>query len=118
MKKVVLVDDEQHFREEFGEIMSSLLEVNEIKNYSNGVSALNDLLQDDPDLLITDVLMPGMSGLELIRKIRKIKPDLPIILMSEQSIYALNAYDLGIQGFIVKPLVKNRVLEALNRVQW
>ncbi len=70
----------------------------------------------DPDVLITDVLMPGMSGLELVRKIRSIKPDLSIILMSDNPSYAVNGYELGVSGFLLKPLVKSKVHETLNRL--
>ena len=113
---IMLVDDERHFIDELEEIITEDLPFKVLGNCFNGISALKAVEDLKPDVLITDVLMPGMSGLELARKVKTIRPDLPIILMSDNPSYAVNGYELGISGFLLKPLVKNKVHEALHRL--
>jgi YesN/AraC family two-component response regulator len=112
----MLVDDERHFIDELEEIIKGDLPLKILANCYNGISALKAVEDLNPDVLITDVLMPGMSGLELARKVRNIKPDLPIILMSDNPSYAVSGYDIGISGFLLKPLVKDKVHDTLNRL--
>lgn len=116
MFRIMLVDDEQHFIEEIQEILSAEMPCKILASCFNGISALKTLEELEPDVLITDVLMPGMSGLELAKKMKAIKPDLPIILMSDNPSYAVNGYDIGVFGFLLKPLVKDKVLEMLHRL--
>lgn len=113
---IMLVDDEQHFIDEMKEILTGESPHRILANYLNGTDALSTIEDLNPDLLIVDVLMPGMSGLELARRAKSMKPDLPIILMSDDPSYGINAYDMGIAGFLLKPLEKDKVNEIINRL--
>ena len=113
---IMLVDDERHFIDELEDMIKGEFPFTILGNCFNGVAALSAVRDLNPDVLITDVLMPGMSGLELARKIRAMKPDLPIILMSDNPSYAVNGYELGVSGFLLKPLAKDKVHETLNRL--
>lgn len=112
----MLVDDERHFIDELEEIITEDLPFKVIGNCLNGISALKAIEDLNPDVLISDVLMPGMSGLELARKVKAVRPDLSVILMSDNPSYAVNGYELGISGFLLKPLVKKKVQETLYRL--
>lgn len=112
----MLVDDERHFIDELEDIITDDLPFKVLGNCYNGISALKAVEDMNPDVLIADVLMPGMSGLELARKLKSTRPDLPIILMSDNPSYAVNGYELGISGFLMKPLVKKKVHETLQRL--
>jgi len=113
---IMLVDDERHFIDEIETIIKEELPFRILANFTNGVSALKAVEDLEPDVLITDVILPGMSGLELARKIKALKPDMPIILMSDNPTYAVTGYELGVSGFLLKPLMRDKVHETLKRL--
>jgi len=73
---------------------------------------------DKYDLLLTDMTMPNMTGIELARKILKIRPDFRIILCTgfSEMITEDKAKQMGIQAFIMKPLVIREIAETIRNV--
>ena len=69
------------------------------------------------DLLITDLRMPGVDGLTVIREARRLKADLPVIIITGYSTEAsaIEAIDIGVQGYLTKPFRIPRVLNAAAR---
>lgn len=84
---------------------------------SNGIEALELCRLHKPDILITDILMPGLSGLELIEKLRSQFPDLKIIIISGYSEfeYSRTAMKLGVSDYILKPVDETELEQALSR---
>lgn len=72
----------------------------------NGEEGLEIYKQHKPDLIITDISMPIMNGLEMIKKIKKLSEDVKVIVMSAYSIkeYFLEAINLGVNGYLIKPV--------------
>ena len=113
---IVLVDDEEFFIDEIKNMMRHNQAYRILAHCSDGIAALKAIEDLDPDLLIADILMPGMSGLELARDIKLKNPNLPIVLMSDNPSYAVNSYEIGISGFLLKPLAEDKVFETLRRL--
>lgn len=82
----------------------------------NGLAAVDRYEELRPDLVIMDMVMPGMSGIEAVRAIRQRNPDARIVMCSAMSQRQLcdEAMAAGAAGFIVKPFNAARVLEALD----
>ena len=80
----------------------------------DGRSALERLRLIPYDLLITDLRMPGVDGLTVIREARRLKADLPVIIITGYSTEAsaIEAINLGVQGYLTKPFRVPRVLNA------
>ena len=80
VRKVLVVDDEQTICD----ILEQLLETEacEVVVASSGIDALTILNREDFDLIISDIVMPGMDGLEVLRKAKHIRPEIPVIMMS------------------------------------
>ena len=79
-----------------------------------------DLFQaEGPDLVVTDIVMRGMTGLDLTRKIREVGSDVPVVLLSgyAEFEYARNAIQLGVCEYVVKPLNIKRFTELLARLK-
>ena len=84
----------------------------------NAIQALDMLQQYRPDILITDIRMPGMDGLELIKNAKKICPELEIIIISGYAHfeYARNALSLGVGNYLLKPIKQDELNETLRKI--
>ena len=119
MIKVFLVDDEIATRESLRNFLSQKQE-----NYllvgeaPDGEIALPMIQDSCPDILITDIRMPFMDGLELSQKIKPIMPWLKIIILSgyDDFVYAQQAISLGVQEYLLKPITGEELLHSLNRI--
>ena len=83
----------------------------------DGEVALPQLLEKRPDILLTDIKMPFMDGLELARIVRKELPDTRIIILSghNEFEYARKAITLGVNDYLLKPVSSRDILEAVDR---
>ncbi|WP_035237144.1 sigma-54-dependent transcriptional regulator [Desulfobacter vibrioformis] len=111
MENILIVDDEKHYPMIIGEVLSE--EGYTPFTASSGMEAL-DILNTQPiDLILSDVKMPGMSGIDLLEKAKQIKPDLPVIIMTAFGSVekAVEAMHKGAYTFILKPF-ENEALIA------
>lgn len=86
---------------------------------SDGELALPMILREKPDIVLTDIKMPFMDGLELSRLIRKELPETKILILSgyDEFEYAKEAIRIGITDYLLKPVSSTRLLEALDDVR-
>ena len=111
--RVLLVDDEESIRKLLSRMLESAYDV---EVASDGETAMRLLREPDAhyDLLISDLNMPGIDGLMLIREAQRINPALPAIVItgysSESS--AIEALNLGVAGYLTKPFGTSQVLAA------
>lgn len=117
-KKILFVDDSESIREIVNFTLTR--EGYEVVLSSNGKEALNYLNGTEYNLIITDLYMPEMNGIELIKEIRK-KPEYkftPILFLSTESQLdkKMEAKEAGATGWIVKPFVPAKLIEAINKV--
>ncbi len=110
--RVLVVDDEASIRD----LLSKTLALAEydVDLAPDGRSALDRLRVIPYDLLITDLKMPGVDGLAVIREARRLKTDLPVIIITGFSTEAsaIEAVNLGVSGYLTKPFRVPRVLAA------
>ena len=109
-KTILLVDDEKDIRISLSGILED--EGYEILTASSGVEALESIRQDAPDLVLLDIWMPGMDGLETLEKLKTLFPYLTVIMISGHGTIetAVRATKLGAYDFIEKPLSLDKVL--------
>src|SRR5688500_9410946 len=110
--RVLVVDDEASIRE----LLSKTLALAEydVDTAADATSALDRMRSAGYDLLIADLKMPGMDGLTLIRQAKRIKSDLPVIIITGFSTEssAIEAVNLGVAGYLTKPFRVPQVLAA------
>jgi DNA-binding response OmpR family regulator len=83
---------------------------------SDGIEGLEKFKNINPDIVITDIMMPNLDGLEMTKEIRTINEDIPIIVLSAFSDKEklLKAIDIGITKYFIKPFDPEEVLEQTN----
>ena len=112
-KRILLVDDEEGiqllYREEFEE------EGFEVISAYNGDEALEKFNKESLDLVILDINMPGMSGIEVLRRMKEIKPDLPVILSSAYQEYKQDFSTWASEDYIVKSANMEELKNAVRK---
>jgi excisionase family DNA binding protein len=113
--RVLVVDDEEAVRDLIAKTLT--MADYEVNTASDGQAALDALKDADFDLLITDLRMPGMDGLTVIRQARRLSPSLPIIIITGYSTEAsaIEAINLGVCGYLTKPFRLPRILSVAAR---
>lgn len=114
-QRVLVVDDEASIRD----LLSKTLALAEydVDTAPDGTTALDRMRAYNYDLLIADLKMPGMDGLTLIRQAKRIKADLPVIIITGFSTEssAIEAVNLGVAGYLTKPFRVPQVLAAASK---
>ncbi len=98
-------------------------EVLEKKGYTpitalNGLEALNIIKQQEPDIILTDIRMPEMDGMELLRVLTKDYPHIPVIMVTAHGTIetAVDAMKMGAKDYILKPIRINEILSKVERI--
>lgn len=116
---IVIVEDEARARRGLVTMIQSISpECQVVGAASNGRAAFDLILEKRPDVVFTDVRMPHMSGLELIRKVRSFQLNTKFVIVSayEEFEYARQALSLGVEDYLVKPIMKDEVEKILNKL--
>ena len=119
IKKLLIVDDEVRI----GKLISTVIRWDELKIacagvLTNGGTAWEAIQQEQPDIVITDIQMPVMNGLELIRMTREAEIPVSFIVLSgyQEFEYAKTAMQYGVEQYLVKPIDENELDHILQRV--
>ncbi len=113
---VLYVEDEEPTRCQITQILSLFFK--EVVVASNGLEALNLYKKSPTDLIMTDLTMPQMTGLEMIKEVKKIEPKQHIVVLTahNSSENIMETMDLQIDGFLLKPMKMDRMLTLLHKV--
>ena len=112
---ILIVDDEESIRVSLESILKK--ENYDVKSSSNALTALEMLQNDHYDLIISDIMMDGMGGVELLRKSKENFPEIVFLLMTGYANLdtAIEAVRLGAADYIVKPCSKKIMIESIAR---
>ena len=115
MAKITLVDDDENIVTSVGLALESLGHT--IKAYYDGASGLAALENDPPDLVILDVKMPRMDGMEVLRRIRRTS-DMPVIMLTskDEEIDEILGFNLGADDYMHKPFSQRLLIERVKAV--
>lgn len=117
--QMLIVDDNNKDRRVLREIINwSSYDIEIIGEAANGREALKQVEVHRPDIIITDIYMPVVNGLDLVAEVRKSYSEVKIIFMSfyEDFEFAKSAIDLSVYGYIIKPIRKPEVEQAISKV--
>jgi two-component system invasion response regulator UvrY len=115
---VQLVDDHAVVRSGFRRLLEDEADIAVVAESANGEQAYRDFFRAKPDVLVMDISMPGISGLEAASRILRRQPDAKILILSmhEDGVFPSRAIDLGIRGYISKSGVTDNLITALREI--
>lgn len=117
--KVIIVDDEKIALEKLKEQLKQFEFVSEVIAFDNPFFAIDALQYDICDIAILDIEMFGINGIELAKQCKCLCPQIKIIFLTGYSEYALNAFKIHANGYLLKPVssneLKEELLHAINR---
>ena len=118
--KTIVIDPDPRFHEAFAYYFSTYPEYQLCGIYRSVEDALGEYAVQQPDFILSEVHLPGISGVEGIREFRKNNPDARLIMVSSENNFETikEAFKYGAVGYLTKPITKKRLLDALNAIRF
>lgn len=113
--RVLIVDDEPPARERLRSLLEEIGNLDIIGDAANGTQALKLAVDLSPDVVLLDVRMPGMDGIEAARQLNSLVEPPAVIFTTAYDEYAINAFDAQAVGYLLKPIRKEKLAAALNQ---
>jgi two-component system LytT family response regulator len=112
--RTIVVDDEELARQVLRELLSAHEEIEVVAECRNGLEAVKAVAEHKPDLLFLDVQMPKLTGFDVLELVGM---DVPVIFVTAYDEYAMKAFDVHAIDYLLKPVGKERLAAALQRVK-
>lgn len=119
MKRIIIADDHSFVRLGLIQILKDEYPSAEIKEAEDGEVLIKEVMKQHWDLVISDLDMPGRSGLEALEQIKLIQPNLPVIILSiySEDLYAVRALKAGAAGYLNKNAAPYELIKAIERIR-
>jgi len=115
--KTVVVDDEQLARDELRYLLEQLGGIEIVAQAGNGVEALRVIEEYEPDLVMLDVQMPGLTGFEVARRVVQAGLDSQLVFVTAYDQYAIDAFEVNAVDYLLKPVEPERLATSVERVR-
>jgi DNA-binding NarL/FixJ family response regulator len=118
LRRVAIVEDDRRLSHQLGEILNRAPGATCVGSYYSAEEALERIQEDRPDVVLMDINLPGMSGIECVTHLRKKLPDAHVIMLTvyEDSDRIFKALQAGADGYLVKSSPTETLLEAIDDV--
>jgi DNA-binding LytR/AlgR family response regulator len=115
--RTVFADDEKLAREEIGYLLQNVDGVEVVGEAGNGVDAFNLIEKERPDLVFLDIEMPGLDGFQLVREMRTLENPPRVVFVTAYDRYALQAFEVSALDYLMKPVSRERLEQAIDKVR-
>ena len=115
--KLLIADDEAPARNRLRELLGDMSEVNIVAEAKNGQEALNLANDYQPDIVLLDIRMPGMDGVEAAQHLQKMVKPPAVIFTTAFDSYAMQAFDLNAVDYLLKPIRFERLQAAIYKAR-
>jgi two-component system response regulator AlgR len=115
--KILIADDEAPARNRLQELLSEIPDVSVVAEAKNGKEALELCSENRPDLVLLDIRMPKMDGIEAAGHLQKIEPPPAIIFTTAYDSYAMQAFDIHAVDYLLKPIRLERLQSAISKAR-
>ncbi len=115
--KIIIADDHALIRKGLKEILQQV-EGLVLDEAVNGHELLAKVSENDYDIIVLDISMPGKSGLDVLKDLRRIKPDIPVLILSvyPEEQYALRVLKAGASGYLTKDSAPDDLITAIKKI--
>jgi len=116
--KILVADDHTIVREGLKQILGEVPDMIVAGEASDGSEALHKVRQDHYDLVLLDIAMPGIGGLDVLKQLKSEKPDLPVLMLSmyPEEQYAVRTLKAGASGYLTKESASDELIAAIRKV--
>lgn len=118
MKRILVIDDESSIRKVVAMMLQK--EGHEVVTASNGIEGMSEFHRSRPDIVITDISMPGMDGIEFLRVLQKENVELPVVVMSGNTTgkqFLKTASLLGAASTLEKPFSRTELVQIIRSIK-
>ncbi|MES2479699.1 MAG: response regulator transcription factor [Bacteroidota bacterium] len=115
---VSLIEDDKTIRESYVFLLENSLGIHVVSSYANVEDALKKIATDQPDVILLDIELPGMSGLDALPKLKKVLPDTYILMLTvyENAHHIFRALGTGASGYLTKNSSPDKIVAAIHEV--
>ena len=113
--KILIADDEAPARNRMRDLLAEIDQVDIVAEAKNGKEAIDMALETKPDLMLLDIRMPVMDGIEAAQHAQKLQPRPQVIFTTAFDVYAIKAFDLNAIDYLLKPIRQERLQAAINK---
>ncbi len=115
--RVVALDDETHALERFEEVVKDFEEITLCGLFHDDEELLAFIEKNPMDIVFLDIEMPGKSGMQLSEEIHGMHPETAVVFVTAYNQYAVEAFELSVTDYLIKPLSRERLEKTLTRIQ-
>ena len=115
--RTIVVDDEQLAREELCYLLGCIDGVEVVAQAGNGIEAIRVIEELDPDIVMLDVQMPGLTGFEVARRLLRSGLESQLVFVTAYDRHAIEAFDVNAVDYLLKPVEPGRLATAVERVR-
>jgi DNA-binding NarL/FixJ family response regulator len=116
--KVSIIEDDDWIRQNLADQINQTRGMSCVSTYQNGFEALEKITEDAPDVVLMDIDLPKMSGIECVRKLRLLLPSVQVLMVTvyEDSEKIFNSLLAGASGYLLKRTPQSEIIEAIKEV--
>jgi DNA-binding NarL/FixJ family response regulator len=116
--KVCLIEDDQTIRESYVYLLDNQKNISVVNSYATIEDALKKIVSDAPDVILLDIELPGVSGLDGLPRLKKLLPDTYILMLTvyEQANHIFRALGTGASGYLTKNSSPEKIIAAIHEV--
>ncbi len=116
--KILLIDDHEIMREGLKRILKAEFFSAEITDASDAKNLLSEITNTDFDIIISDLSMPGRSGIDVVKQVKLTKPKIPVLILSmhPEEQYAIRALRAGASGYLNKTSSSSELINAVHKI--
>jgi DNA-binding NarL/FixJ family response regulator len=116
--RVSIVEDNPQLREQFARLVDETEGLQRVSDYGSAEDALARLAHDNPDVVLMDIQLPGMNGVECVRRLKTVAPNIQVVMLTvfEHSDWIFDSLKAGASGYVLKRATRQEIVEAIQQV--